>query len=516
MIIDAHIHPSPEDVADGGARLLAALDAAGIDLAVASDLGDWSDFPASAVVREANRRMRAMAARHAPRLRYLVYLNPLLPDWEAELAEHAKTAIGVKLWISLRDKKGSLAPARAALARVSALGLPALLHVYHRTGGPRPGEIDLDDFDALCREFPECAMIGAHAGGNWREALGRLRGLPANKYYDISGGYPERGMVERLVGGIGAERILFGSDASARSFASQLAKVAHANLLPEDRELILWRNACRVFRLEDAPLQAAARRRAGAAVRASARFPWPAWGEDHFCFCGRWPLADIAIEPGELAAELAGHGVRRGFAANLADMLQTDLPRRNRDFAAACRAHPEIVPLASVDPRRREALTQLDAMDGFAGVWLSPYLHNYAVDDPALAPFWRRCSELGVAAWINTSLSDWRFRSPSLAARPVPAAELENFLRGAPENDYTIQAWPGLADACGWGGAGRRRFELSRLSDSEYAAENFFSGRDGSALVWGSEYPFRDFPQVRDCLWGKNHDGIERVLPGKT
>lgn len=482
MIIDAHIHPDPEtDFADGGERLMAELAAAGINLAIASSVIGWGEFPEPAAVRTANDLLRRLVRRHSPRLQYLVYLNPQLPDWQEVLEEHRGAVIGIKLWISLKDAGGSAAHTEAVLRRAAEYGLPVLVHVFHRTDANRPGEIDLDEFCGLCRAVPACTMIGAHAGGNWREALGRLRHLPPNKYYDICGGYPERGMVEKLVESDGAERIVFGSDAVGRSYLSQLAKVRYARITPAEKEQILWRNAAEIFKLKK-PLPAVP-------PVSGKRIPFPPMNEDHFCFCGRWPFADHAVSPAELSETLARYGVRRGYTVNMSDIFQENLVGRNYEFAAECAGYPNLAPLAVADPCRSEAAAQLESMSGPAGIWVSPYLHNYALDDPALAPFWNLCAGRKIKVWINTALSDWRFRSPSLAARQVGVAELKNFMRSAPENTYTIQGCPdyGMASA-------QWRFECSKLSDVERPRV------PGERLVWGSEYPFRHYPQVYESL----------------
>lgn len=503
MIIDAHLHPSQKDSADGFRDMMRRLAAAEIDLAIASDLGDWSAFPDSPTVRNANRRLRNGARRHAPRLQYLVYLNPQLPDWETELEAHRDAAVGVKLWISLKDANGSLERTQSVLRRAAQIGLPVLMHVYHRTGGPLPGEIDLNEFCDLCRAVPECVIIGAHAGGNWREALGRMRQLPPGKYYDISGGYPEHGMVEQLVRSEGAGRLVFGSDAMGRSFSSQLAKITHAQISPAEKEQILWRNAAEIFKLQEIIAQIKPLPTTRQPVVPPPRTAAVSSAEDHFCFCGNWPFADYTIAIAELAATLERHAVRHGFAVNLTDIFQDSLPERNRRFAAACAEYPVIAPLAIVDPRRAEAFAQLDSMSPFAGVWVSPYLHHYRLDAPELLPFWCICADKQIKIWINTAVSDYRFRPSSLAARPVAPDELYNFMKQAPENHYTVQAWTALNDAAKVSPPnGVWRFECSRLSDSERGADEFFAQYDGSILVPGSEFPFRDYPQVYESLAG--------------
>lgn len=481
MIIDAHIHPNPiDDFADNYKRLITELDENGIGIAIASDLGDWSQFPEAEAIREANDRMLAMFKMHAPRLRYLIYLNPQLLEWENELLKHHDSAVGVKLWISLKDSNGSLLNTEKVLQRAAELRLPVLLHVYDRTDANLPGEIRLAEFQELCLRVPECTMIGAHAGGNWRLANNWLAELPPNKFFDISGGYPENGMVEKLVRDNGADRIVFGSDAVGRSFASQLAKVKYAKISQEEKDLILWQNSARIFRLKPTMVSTCS----------AASYPWPEWGEDHYCFCGGLPGTEYAVELAELAKTLARYHVKRGYVVNLNDIFDDDLNKANMVFAAQCHQFDNLSPLAITDPRRNDDLGR--------DIWVSPYLHDYRLDDPGLLPFWRHCSERGIKIWINAALADWRFRDASLKTRQVSPEEIRNFLNMAPKNIYTFQGIRPMPEA-----GPEIRFELSRLSDGQRATTEFFAVHDGSGLVWGSEYPFRDYPQVYETLTHK-------------
>ena len=64
---------------------------------------------------------------------------------------------------------------------------------------------------------------------------------------DLAGGDPTAGITEMAVRELGAERVLYGSDAPGRSFASQLAKVQGADIPEEARRLILAGNLRRLL-----------------------------------------------------------------------------------------------------------------------------------------------------------------------------------------------------------------------------------------------------------------------------
>lgn len=67
-------------------------------------------------------------------------------------------------------------------------------------------------------------------------------------YADLAGGDPVAGITEMAIRELGADRVLYGSDAGGRSYASQLAKVYGAEMSDEARRKILAGNLKRILR----------------------------------------------------------------------------------------------------------------------------------------------------------------------------------------------------------------------------------------------------------------------------
>jgi predicted TIM-barrel fold metal-dependent hydrolase len=84
----------------------------------------------------------------------------------------------------------------------------------------------------------------AHLGGDWEYGYKVARECP-NVYVDTSGSIAEMDEIEKLVGAIGAERVLFGTDNSDLSFC--VGKILGADLTDGQREAIFWRNAARLI-----------------------------------------------------------------------------------------------------------------------------------------------------------------------------------------------------------------------------------------------------------------------------
>ena len=132
--------------------------------------------------------------------------------------------------------------------RAAELGVPILQHTFFRAGGNLPGESSPAHLAEVAARHPETTFIAAHAGLNWEMGIKALAESP-NVLVDTCGFDPEMGYAEMAVGELGAERVVYGSDACGRSFASQLAKVRGADISETDKSLILGGNMKRVLGL---------------------------------------------------------------------------------------------------------------------------------------------------------------------------------------------------------------------------------------------------------------------------
>lgn len=247
-IWDAHIHLSgvTGTVAQRVDRLLEIASRLGIERLVVSMGTSWVGDPSPEELRTQNDAV-LQAIAHAPqRILGLVYVNP--KHTEASLREMDRCVrdgpmVGVKLWIAIRCHEPVLDP---LVRRAVELQIPLLQHAYDRTGDNMPGESSCADVAALAKRHPDATFICAHTGNDWERGIRMIRATP-NVLAEVCGSDPTAGFVEMAVRELGAERVLYGSDAGGRSFASQLAKVLSADLPETARQLILGGNLRRVL-----------------------------------------------------------------------------------------------------------------------------------------------------------------------------------------------------------------------------------------------------------------------------
>jgi len=246
---DAHAHldgvaGSPEERI---AELLKYADRQGVDrLVVCMGLSFVADPSPERFRRDNDEVLRAISHSHGRAFGF-VYLNPKYEEEslkELDRCVRDGPMVGVKLWIAIPCNDKRLDP---IVRRAAELKAPILQHTWFKVTGNLPGESTPDHLAELAVRHPEATFIAGHTGGDWELGIRAIRAAK-NIVADTSGGDPTTGVVEMAVRELGPERVLYGSDASGRSFASQLAKVYGADIPEPARRLILGENLRRILR----------------------------------------------------------------------------------------------------------------------------------------------------------------------------------------------------------------------------------------------------------------------------
>ena len=279
MIIDSHVHVYPPSfrerrgeiarrdatfrelysnpnaaLADAG-DLLAAMDAAGVGVAVAVGIG-WTD---RGVAREANDYLAECVARSGGRLLAFGSVNPAWGgDAIAEVERCA--AMGLAGVGELHpdtqgfgiDDAAVMGPLMAATGR---LGMPVLTHASEPVGHSYPGKgtVTPDKLLRFIEAFPGQTVIAAHWGGGlpFYALMPEVKAALADTYFDTAASpflyTPDIfGAVARV---IGAERVLFGTDFPLIAQPRLLAQVRGSGLSDDEQAMITGGNAARLFGL---------------------------------------------------------------------------------------------------------------------------------------------------------------------------------------------------------------------------------------------------------------------------
>jgi len=254
MNIDIHIHPDfladnqKPEIVDKCIQLAQGF---GIDkLCFLGDVLGYGYYPDENSIKKINDFTIATVKRYPDVLIGFCFLNPgnnkkfILEEIErCVVGEGFK---GIKFEVSVNARSKKLDP---IMERAEELNICVLQHTFYKMTGQEPNESSPLDIANLAFRFPRVKIIMAHLDGCGIRGVLDIQSFP-NVYVDTSGSQPNNGMVEYAVEKIGAERVLYGSDAVGRDFSAQLGRIYGAKIKEKERELILGLNAQRILRLK--------------------------------------------------------------------------------------------------------------------------------------------------------------------------------------------------------------------------------------------------------------------------
>lgn len=209
----------------------------------------WSQDPDPADLRKQNDEVLRALKAHPDRLLGFVYVSAHHIKESLEELERCVAngpMVGVKLWVAKRCASDEIDPLIHRAAELKAL---IFQHTWLKVTSNYPGESTPDDLVQLAKRFPDVPLICGHTGGTWELGIRAIKDQP-NLYADLAGSEPTAGYTEMAVRELGAERVIYGTDAGGRSFATQLAKVHGADITEEQKHLIFGANLRRLLRMK--------------------------------------------------------------------------------------------------------------------------------------------------------------------------------------------------------------------------------------------------------------------------
>jgi hypothetical protein len=121
-------------------------------------------------------------------------------------------------------------------------GMPILQHAFCKATGLLEHESTPANVAGAARRYPEARIIMAHMGADFTFGCNAIRDCP-NVSSDMCGSYCETGMIDTAIKTLGAERIIFATDAPGASFLNNLHKVLDTPMTAEQKRMIFHDNA---------------------------------------------------------------------------------------------------------------------------------------------------------------------------------------------------------------------------------------------------------------------------------
>jgi len=246
LIIDAHTHMGPYynfhipyNDSDG---MVEVMDRMGVSLACTSPhIGITPDFVmGNDIAYEAMQK-------HTGRFFGYITINPNYPeDIMPELERCYKMGMrGIKLHPSLHGYPADGANFKQMWEFASEKKLPVLSHTWagDRTCSPTI-------MGKLADEYPSVPILLGHSGGTmdgFRESIEAAKNRE-NIFLETCCSAIFHGITEMLVNGVGANKIVFGSDMPFVNANAQIGKILYARISDEDKLKILGLNMAKILR----------------------------------------------------------------------------------------------------------------------------------------------------------------------------------------------------------------------------------------------------------------------------
>lgn len=248
--VDIHTHPHWVDPFEGMRDMLRLANSVGVEklVVLGGNLG-FGYRPTGSQVIEINDLTIRLLRRWPKELIGFCRLNPGLPQTVVlrEIDRCFATGLfkGIKLAVWPNARSAELDP---VMRKAGELGAVVLHHCWYKTVQKYEGESDPTDIADLAARFPNVSIIMAHLSACGCRGMLDIKPF-RNVYIDTSGSPAIAGMVEYGVKLLGAERLLFGSDAFGRDIPVQLGRILGAGITETQQRMILRDNATKLLGL---------------------------------------------------------------------------------------------------------------------------------------------------------------------------------------------------------------------------------------------------------------------------
>jgi predicted TIM-barrel fold metal-dependent hydrolase len=238
MILDYETYWNPEGGGNLG-RLIELFDEASPDYGAVI-------FPPSRDVHPRNRGLHEALAAFPERERFIpcAYINPNLYDAveELETAVESYGFRGMKLMPTIHRYNVDSEVTRPVMEKARDLGIPVTIHSSGDGGYPRL-------ISRLAGEHPDVPIIMDHSGYRYFQGEAIEAGkLHENIYYGLSL-VAEPAYIDRIAEEVGADRLIFGSNAAGGIPRIGLMVFEYTGLTDEEKKLAKGKNLARLLGL---------------------------------------------------------------------------------------------------------------------------------------------------------------------------------------------------------------------------------------------------------------------------
>jgi predicted TIM-barrel fold metal-dependent hydrolase len=238
---------------DTAEALIAAMDAAGVQTVLATDLLAWSYRRQTRFAMDTTAAIAELTRRYPGRIYGLADYDPFniresLRKLEVDVNEHGYKGVYLHIYgydIPLDHRK--MYP---LYAKCEELGIPVAMQTGHVLEAMPSEHAKPIMLDRIACDFPDLVQIGTHTGWPWVEELIAVATKWPNVYINISAWLPKYispSLLAFMKSRTGSEKVLFGSN--GLPWDRYLDQIDELGMRDEAKQAILYDNPRRVYKL---------------------------------------------------------------------------------------------------------------------------------------------------------------------------------------------------------------------------------------------------------------------------
>lgn len=239
---------------EDGDALIAAMDAAGVETVLATDLLAWSYRRQARFAMDMTEHIAELTTRFPGRIYGLADYDPFhittsLKKLEADVKERQYKGVYVHIYgydMALTDRR--LYP---LYAKSEELGIPVSMQVGHVLEAMPSEHGRPMQLDRIACDFPDLTLVGTHTGYPWVDEMIAVATKWPNVYINVSAWLPkyfDPKLTRYLGSRSGCQKVLFGTN--GLDWARYLSEFDKLNLPPDRLEKILRSTPRRVWGLD--------------------------------------------------------------------------------------------------------------------------------------------------------------------------------------------------------------------------------------------------------------------------
>jgi hypothetical protein len=238
---------------DDGEQLISAMDAAGVQTVLATDLLAWSYVRQTRFAADMTERISGLSKRYPGRIHGLADYDPLhikksLQKLDRDVKEHGYVGVYIHIYgydIGLDHRK--MYP---LYARCEEIGLPVSMQVGHVLEAMPSEHGRPMQLDRIACDFPDLVIIGTHTGYPWVDEMLAVANKWPNVYVNIAAWLPKYfgpNLTQFLRGRSTHKKVIFGTN--GLDWARYLREFEKLEIPEERARAILWENARSIYKL---------------------------------------------------------------------------------------------------------------------------------------------------------------------------------------------------------------------------------------------------------------------------